>query len=54
MHHINFGSHPVDTDVWMIPEMKAGGSDYYEYFLLYTDDTLVISENGEYVLRGHL
>ena len=31
--------------------MKSDGSEYYEYVLLYTDDALVISENGEYVLR---
>ena len=30
------------------------GLEYYKYFLLYTYDTLLISENGEYVLRYHI
>ena len=34
--------------------MKYDGLDYYEYVLLYTDDALVISENGEYVLREQI
>ena len=33
---------------------KSDGSTYYEYVLLYTDGTLVISENMEGILRGEL
>ena len=34
--------------------MKADGSPYYEYILLYTDDAIVISENAEDILRNRL
>ena len=34
--------------------MKADGSPYYEYVLLYTDDALVISERGEQILRAEI
>ena len=33
---------------------KSDGMAYWEYVLLYTDDTLVISENGERVLHEEL
>ena len=42
---------PADPDVWMRKAIKADGSKYYEYVLLYTDDVLVVSENGEKILR---
>ena len=35
----------------MRPSKKSDGSLHYEYVLLYTDDVLVISENGERILR---
>ena len=54
MRHINFVSCPADPDVWMRPAMKADGSSYYEYILLYTDDAIVISENAEDILRNKL
>ena len=54
MRHLNFVSCPADPDVWMRPAKTSNGSDYYEYILLYTDDTLVISENAEHVLRNEL
>ena len=34
--------------------MKADGSEYYEYILLYTDDAIVVSENAEHTLRNKL
>ena len=34
--------------------MNSNGSPYWEYILLYYDDTLVISEHGEKVLRGEI
>ena len=54
MRYLNFVSCPADPDVWMRPATTSGGSSYYEYILLYTDDTLVISENAEHVLRNEL
>ena len=34
--------------------MKLDGTTYYEYILLYTDDSIVISENAEDILRNKL
>ena len=33
---------------------KSDGTHYWEYALLYTDDTLVISERGEHVLQDEI
>ena len=51
MRHINFESCPDDLDVLMRPAMKANGSSYYEYILLYTDDVIVKSEISEDILN---
>ena len=53
MRHINLESCPDDLDVLMRPAMKANGSSYYEYILLYTDDVIVKSENAEDILNLH-
>lgn len=54
MKHLSFTSCPADPDVWMRPAKKSDGLAYYEYILLYTDDTLCISENPEKILRKEL
>ena len=54
MKFLNFSPCPADPDVWMRPAMKADGSTYYEYILLYVDDALAISERAEHVLRHEL
>ena len=51
MLHLKFKPCLADSDVWMRPIKKTDGSPCYEYVLLYTDDEMVISENGEKVLR---
>ncbi len=51
MRHLNFESCLADPDVWMRPALKADGSEYYEYVLIYTDDVLVVSTDGERILR---
>ena len=47
MWHLGFISCPADPDVWMRPALKADGSEYYEYILLYTDDILSVGVNAE-------
>ena len=54
MDHLGFKSCPADPDVWMRPAIKADGSQCWEYVLLYTDDVLVISEQGEHILRQEI
>ena len=38
----------------MRPAIKSDGNTYYEYILLYVDDTLVVSENAKSMLRNEL
>ena len=38
----------------MRPAIKSDGSEYCEYASLYTDDTLVISEEPEKILRQNI
>ena len=45
---------PADPDIWMRPAEKSDGSKYYEFVLLYVDDTLVVSENAERILRDEI
>ena len=54
MRHMGFTSCLADPDVWLRPAKKNDGSEYYEYVLLYTDDALVISDNGESILRNEI
>ena len=54
MHFLNFKSCPADPDVWMRPAIKSDGTKVWDYVLLYTDDTLVISENAEAILRNEI
>jgi hypothetical protein len=51
MRHLNFDSCLADPDVWMRPALKADGSEYYECVFFYTDDVLVVSTDGERILR---
>ena len=54
MEFLNFKSCLADPDVWMRPAIKSDGNTYYEYILLYVDDTLVVSKNAESILRNEL
>ena len=46
MKEIGFTSCQGDPDVWMWECTKDDGSDCWKYFLLYTDDCLIISPKG--------
>jgi hypothetical protein len=55
MDHLSFKPCLADPDVWMHPATKSNGVKHWEYALvLYTDDTLVISERGEDILRQEI
>ena len=54
MEFLGFDSCKADPDLWMRPKVKSDGSEYFEYVLLYCDDTLVISEDGESVLMNEI
>ena len=38
----------------MRPTVQSDGSEYYEYVLLYTDDVLFTSNNGESILHDEI
>ena len=44
MDEMGFSSCKADPDVWMRVSVRADGSRYCQYVLLYTDDILVIME----------
>lgn len=55
MKHLGFESCLADPDVWMRKATKpTNGTYYWEYVLLYVDDTLVISHRGEEILRNEI
>ena len=56
MNTIGFTSCKGDPYVWMRESVKDNGSKYQEYLLLYTDDCLVINEQGrgEKILRKEI
>ena len=54
MSHLDFALCPANPNVWIRPAKHSNGTDYYDFVLLYTNDTLVISENAEQVLRNDL
>ena len=54
MHFLGFTSCKADPDLWMRPSTKSDGTPYYEYVLLYVDDTLAISENAEHIIRNEI
>ena len=51
---LNFKSCLADPNVWMRPAIKSDDNTYYEYILLYVDDTLVVSENTQSILHNEL
>ena len=54
MEFLGFKSKVGDPDVWMRPTTQKDGTEVYEYFLLYTDDCLVVSENSESILKNEI
>ena len=54
MYFLGFKSKGGDPDVWMRPATQKDGTELYEYFLLYTDDCLVVSENTESILKNEI
>ena len=49
---INLGYKPckADQDVWMKPNCKPDGEEYYEYILIYVDDVLAAAHNTDTVM----
>jgi len=41
----------ADPDVWFLPAKKPDNYEYYEYVLVYVDDVLVLSHQGETIMK---
>ena len=54
IHHFGFVLYNNYPDLQILTAKKSYVSEYWEYELLYTDDALVVSENGERFLRNKL
>ena len=55
MKFLGFEYSQADPDVWMREFVqKYGSTKYYEYVLLYTNDCLVISDQGETMLSKEI
>ena len=55
MKFLGFDYLQADPDVWIRESVRKDGSTkYYEYVLLYTDDCLVISNQGETELHKEI
>ena len=54
MSHLGFISCLADPDIWIRKAKKNNVSLFWEFVVLYTDDVLVVSENGEALLRNEL
>jgi hypothetical protein len=52
MTRLEFTPCLADRDVWMQPAVKPDGFRYYEYVLLYVDDTLVVSHDPMKIMRA--
>lgn len=49
-----FTSWKADPDVWMRPNVKPDGFEYYEYVLVYVDDVLCMSHNPKAMIMDCL
>jgi hypothetical protein len=47
---LGFESSLADPDVWLRPAVRADGTKYYEYVLIYTDDILALSVDPKAIL----
>ena len=54
MEFLGFRSCRADPDVWKREAVKPDGTEYWEYVLLHTDDCLVISHQGDKVIRDEI
>ena len=51
---MGFSSCKDDPDVWYRPETRDDGTEYWQFFLFYTDDILAIMEEPERFLRKEI
>ena len=54
MNFLGFKLIQGDPEVWMQEAVKASGTKYWGYVLLYVDNCLFVSKNGERVLKNEI
>jgi len=52
LHLLGYKSCLTDPDVWFCPARKTDGFECYEYVLVYVDDLLVLSHQGEKTMKA--
>ena len=52
MYDLGFTSCYVDPDVWLRPQTKQSGKEYYEYVLIYVDDILCFSHDPQSIMKS--
>ena len=52
LQQLGYKSCLADPDVWFRPASKSDGFEYYEYVLVYVDDLLVLSHQGELTMKA--
>jgi hypothetical protein len=52
LHYLGYKSSLADPDVWFRPAIKNDGTHFYEYVLVYVDDLLVMSQQGEKTMKA--
>jgi hypothetical protein len=50
LREVGFVSSKADPDVWMRPQKKPNGDEYWEYVLVYVDDILCVSHEPQAVM----
>ena len=54
MNFLEFQSFQADPDIWICEAHNLEGGEYWEYFILYVDNCLVVSYCGEELLRNEI
>lgn len=52
LRNLGFTSCLADPDIWYRLAKKLDNYEYYEYVLVYVDDVLVLSHQGETIMKG--
>jgi len=52
LQQLGYKSCLANPDVWFHPAMKENGYQYYDYVLVYVDDLLVLSHQGEKTMKA--
>ena len=51
LEEMGFKSSIADPDVWIKPETKADGEQYYKFILVYVDYMIAISQDAVSAIR---